>query len=184
MPFTNPTPHNVSPNIGNYFIGRGFASIQLPGDLTFHDLGNITVFEFQVKPTMLPHFSSRVGVRKKDFTAVTELDATLTMEMEEFTARNMGFALLGAVQGTAPNFHINIMDTPAFYCSFIFTGTNTIGPQWQASFPTVLLTPQKAISLISAGAGTWGSISVQGDVLFDQHSGTFGTLTTTDIASP
>jgi hypothetical protein len=181
MPFTAPAPANTAPDIGNYFIGRGYAQIQLPGDVTWHDLGNITVFEFQVKPTMLPHFSSRVGVRKKDFTAVTELDATLTMSMEEFTARNMGFALLGTVQGTSPNFHINIMDTPALYASFQFTGTNTIGPQWQASFPTVLITPQKAISLISAGAGTWGTIDVQGDVLFDAHSQTFGTLSVTHM---
>jgi|SRR6516225_7442233 len=184
MPFVQPTPHNVSPNIGNYFIGRGFAQIQLPGDTAFHDLGNITLFEFQVKPTMLPHFSSRVGVRKKDFTAVTELDATLTISMEEFTARNMGFAVLGAVTGTAPNYSISIMSNPQIYCSFLFTGTNSVGPQWQASFPVVLLTPQKAISLISAGSGAWGTIDIQGDVLFDSHSNAFGTLTTTDISSP
>jgi hypothetical protein len=181
MPFTAPAPSQTAPDIGNYFIGRGYAQVQVTGDVTWHDLGNITLFEFQVKPTLLHHYSSRVGVRKKDFSAVTELDATLTLTLEEWNARNLGIALLGAVQGTAPNFHINIMDTPAFYASFLFTGTNTIGPQWQASFPTVLLTPNKALSLISAGSGAWGTIDITGDVLFDAHSQTFGTLTTSQV---
>ena len=183
MPFTVPTPSQTAPDIGNYFIGRGYAQVQVAGDPTWHDLGNITLFEFIVKPTILSHFSSRVGVRKKDFTAVTELDATLTLTMEEWNARNLGIAVLGTPQGTAPNFHINIMDTPAFYCSFLFYGTNTIGPQWQASFPTVLLTPTKALSLISAGSGAWGTIDIQADVLFDQHSQTFGTLTTSQVGA-
>jgi len=91
---------------------------------------------------------------------------------------------LGAVTGTAPNYSISIMSNPQIYCSFLFTGTNSVGPQWQASFPVVLLTPQKAISLISAGSGAWGTIDIQGDVLFDSHSNAFGTLTTTDISSP
>jgi hypothetical protein len=36
----------------------------------------------------------------------------------------------------------------------------------------VQLTPNKAISLIG---NTWGTLDLQGDVLFDQASGTFGT---------
>ena len=80
-------PHEVSPNIGNYVVGRGIAYIQLvpPSlnpDAGFVDCGNITEFTFQVKPTRLEHFSSRVGVRKKDLVVVTEVAATLTVVME------------------------------------------------------------------------------------------------------
>jgi len=177
-----PTPSNVAPNIGNYFIGRGYAQVMLEGESTFSDLGNITVFEFQVKPTMLPHFSSRVGVRKKDFVAVTELEATLTMSMEEITARNMAMCVLGNVTGSSNNWSISILSRPQIYAAFRFTGTNSLGAQWMANFPVVLLTPQRAISLISAGSGAWGTIDLQADVLYDSHSNTFGTLTNTNMS--
>src|SRR5262245_40650515 len=177
-----PTPSNVAPNIGNYFIGRGFAQVQLEGESSYSDLGNITVFEFQVKPTMLAHYSSRVGVRKKDFTAVTELEATLTLSMEEITARNMAMCVLGNVSGGSHNWSIDILSHPQFYAAFRFTGTNSLGAQWMADFPVVLLTPQRAISLISAGSGAWGTIDLQADVLFDSHSNRFGTLTNTNMA--
>ena len=95
--FGNPTPKYLSPNIGNYRIGRGYLKMQMQGDPTPLDMGNCTQFEFNVKPTTLPHFSSRVGVRIKDFLAVTELEASLTMSMEEITARNFAIACLGNV---------------------------------------------------------------------------------------
>ena len=179
------TPHSTPPNVGNYFIGRGYATVTLEGESSAHDLGNITLFEFQVKPTMLPHYSSRVGVRKKDFVAVTELEATLTLSMEEIVARNLALCVLGDVSQPTPGvYHIDIMESPQKYASFQFIGTNSVGAQWTAVFPLVLLTPQKAISLISAGSGSWGTIDLQADVLFDDHTGTFGYLESDNIESP
>jgi hypothetical protein len=184
MPFQGVSPHSIPPNIGNYFIGRGFATAQFATDPAPVDLGNITLFEFEVKPTLLPHYSSRVGVQKKDFVATTRLEATLTIEMEEIVARNMQFLLLSTLSKIGGTFSLKIMDTPELFVAFHFTGTNAVGAQWDADFPVVLLTPNKAISLISAGSGAWGTISLQGDVLFDDHSNSFGTFTSTDIASP
>ncbi len=169
MPFTPPSS-GTPPNIGNYYIGRGFATADFGSGP--EDLGNITLFEFEVKPTLLPHYSSRVGVQKKDFVATTRLEATLTLSLEEIVAQNLQFLLLSTASGNT----LDIMDTPQIYVAFNFTGTNTVGEKWDANFPLVLITPQKAISLISAGSGAWGTIDVQGDVLFDAHSNSFGTF--------
>lgn len=178
-------PHEVSPNIGNYYVGRGFCEIKLPTDAGFVDCGNVTEFTFQVKPTLLDHYSSRVGVRTKDLVVVTQLEATLNLSMEEITARNMGFAVLGDfVDSPGGTFVVDIFSTPLIFAAFRFTGTNVVGAQLTALFPNVLITPSKAMSLISAGSGSWGTLDFQADVLKDEVSGKFGTLTSTDIESP
>lgn len=173
----------VSPNIGNYYVGKGIVSIKLLGETTYTDCGNVPQFEFLAKVTQLDHFSSRTGVRVKDFTAVIEIAGSLTMQLEELTARNMGFALLGLPSGgpsPVPD-TINIFSNPVIYGSVKFVGTNDIGPIWTVTFPLVKLSPNKAISLI---ANTWGVIDLEGDVLFDQLQQTFGTATVSLPNSP
>src|ERR1017187_7527001 len=164
----------ISPNIGNYYIGKGIVSIKLLGENAFIDCGNVPQFEFLAKVTQLDHFSSRTGVRVKDFTAVIEIAGSLTMQLEELTARNMGFALLGLPTGgpsPTPD-TIDIFSNPVIYGAVKFVGTNDIGPIWTVNFPLVKLSPNKALSLIG---NTWGTIDLEGDVLYDQASGTFGT---------
>jgi hypothetical protein len=168
-----------SPNIGNYVVGRGIGYVKLippttPTDAGYVDAGNITEFTFQVKPTRLEHYSSRIGVRKKDLVVVTEVAATLTMILEEFTARNLGMAILGNT--TSP---ITILSQPLIYAAFKFVSTNIVGPTWTYEFPNTLFTPSKAISLLPTGSGTWGAFDFECDVLFDQVSGGFGTATDT-----
>jgi len=164
----------LSPNIGNYFIGKGIISIKLLGETDYVDCGNVPVFEFLAKVTSLDHFSSRTGVRVKDFTAVIELAGTLTIQMEELTARNVGLALLGIpAGGPSPAYEtIDIFSSPVIYGSVKFTGTNDIGPRWDVDFPLVKLSPAKALSLIG---NTWGTVDLDGDVLFDGQTQTFGT---------
>lgn len=172
-----------SPNIGNYYIGKGIISIKLLGEAEYVDCGNVPVFEFLAKVTSLDHFSSRTGVRVKDFTAVIEITGALTMQLEELTARNMGFALLGLPTGgpsPTPDV-IDIFANPVIYGSVKFVGTNDIGPIWTVTFPLVKLSPSKAVSLI---ANTWGTVDLEGDVLFDQAQQTFGTATVSLPNSP
>jgi hypothetical protein len=173
----------LSPNIGNYYIGKGIVSIKLLGETQFVDCGNVPQFEFLAKVTNLDHFSSRTGVRVKDFTAVIEITGALTMQLEELTARNMGFALLGLPTGgpsPTPD-TIDIFSNPVIYGSVKFVGTNDIGPIWTVNFPLVKLSPSKAVSLI---ANTWGTVDLEGDVLFDQLQQTFGTATVSLPNSP
>src|SRR5215510_2654180 len=137
-----------SPNVGNYVVGRGIAYVKLiaptsPVDAAYVDAGNVTEFTFQVKPTRLEHYSSRVGVRKKDLVVVTEVAATLTVTLEEFTARNLGMAILG--NRTSP---IHILSEPLIYAAFKFVSTNIVGPQWTYEFPTCLFPPTKGITLL------------------------------------
>ena len=173
----------LSPNIGNYYIGKGIVRIKLLGESAFVDCGNVPQFEFLAKVTQLDHFSSRTGVRVKDFTAVIEIAGSLSMQLEELTARNMGFALLGLPTGgpsPVPD-TINIFSNPVIYGSVKFVGTNDIGPIWTVNFPLVKLSPSKALGLI---ANTWGTIDLDGDVLFDQLQQTFGTATVSLPNSP
>jgi hypothetical protein len=183
-------PHETSPNIGNYVVGRGIGYVKLvppsyTSDANYVDCGNITEFTFQVKPTRLDHFSTRVGVRKKDLVVVTEVAATLTVVMEEFTARNLAFAVLGQPAESPPGTYVvSILSQPLVYASFKFVSTNIVGPQWTYLFPLCLFTPSKAISLLPTGSGSWGSLDFECDVLYDQTTGLFGTGTATDILSP
>jgi hypothetical protein len=176
----------VSPNIGNYYIGRGLVSIQLLGETGYTPCGNSPQFEFFAKVTSLDHFSSMTGVKVKDFTAVTEISGELTMVLEEFTARNMGFALLGLPSqvGGSPleeNEVIDIFADPVIYGSVKFVGANDVGPVWTTSFPLVSLKPSKAIAFIG---NTYGTLDLKGDVLYDRLSGGFGTATATIPRSP
>lgn len=173
----------LSPNIGNYFIGKGIVSLKLLGEPDYIDCGNVPVFEFLAKVTNLDHFSSRTGVRVKDFTAVIELAGTLTLQMEELTARNVGLALLGLPTGgpsPTPSV-IDVFSNPVIYASVKFVGTNDIGPKWTVEFPLVKLAPSKAFALIG---NTWGTVDLEGDVLFDTVAGTFGTATVQLPQSP
>lgn len=170
-------PTFASPNIGNYYIGRGFLSIKIQGESVFKDCGNCTAFEFQAQPTLLPHFSSRVGVRKKDLIVVTELSATLKMSLEEFTARNMAMYMLATQPPQSGNFEIDMFTQPLIYAAIQFTGTNDVGPKWSMTFPSVTISPQNAVQMISNGSGEWGKIDLQADVNLDPVTGKFAYAT-------
>jgi hypothetical protein len=99
---SHPDTTAVSPLTSNYYIGKGIVSMQfLSGvatpDVAYIDVGNVPSFQFTPAITTLPHFSSRVGVRSKDLEVITEKSATLTVDMEEWTYRNLLLAFLGTV---------------------------------------------------------------------------------------
>ncbi len=173
----------TSPNIGNYYIGKGNVYLKLLGESVYTHVGNCPTFEFLAKVTKLDHFSSMTGVKVKDFTAVTEISGSLTMILEEWSARNIGLALLGLVAGgpsPVPD-TISIFSDPVIYGSIQFIGDNDVGPNYTVTFPLVMIQPNKALSLIG---NAWGTIDLSGDVLFDHVSGGFGTATVTLPKSP
>jgi hypothetical protein len=93
---THPDTALVSPLVSQYYQGKGIISVKLEGDVDYVDAGNVPTFEFTPNITTEPHFSSRVGVRTKDTEVMTEKAASLNIVMEEFTYKNLKFALLGA----------------------------------------------------------------------------------------
>jgi hypothetical protein len=88
----------TSPNVDNYYIGKGKVEIKLPTDANWVDIGNVPEFEYTPNLTKLDHFSSRAGTRSKDKSVVTEKAAAIRIVMDEWTARNLSMALMGAVE--------------------------------------------------------------------------------------
>ena len=60
---------------------------------------------------------------------------------------------------------IDIFSDPVIYGSVKFIGANDVGPIWTTVFPLVSIKPAKAVALIG---GTFGTIDLTGDVLFDR----------------
>ncbi len=164
----------ASPDIKNYYIGKGIVSIMLEGESTWRDVGNVTVFEFTPTITKLDHFSSRQGVKVKDRQVVTEKGGTLKMTMEEFTAENLALALLGIQSvNSAGQDEIDIFAASEVRAKVKFVGTNDVGPQWQLIYNQVDFVPDAAINPIS---DDWGNLQVTGDVQVDS-TGSFGLAT-------
>src|SRR3974377_2193024 len=93
----------TSPNVDNYYVGEGILSVKFAAfrdelaDSDYVDMGNVTSLEFTPKITKLDHYSSRTGMKKKDRTVATVVEAELKLVAEEFTARNLQMALLAAM---------------------------------------------------------------------------------------
>jgi hypothetical protein len=71
----------------------------------------------------------------------------------------------------------NILQASDVIVPIVFTGANAIGPHITMNLPQVLLTPNKAIGLISDSLTT---IELDGEVLIDLTTGSAGTVTTPD----
>ncbi len=163
-----------SPDIRNYFIGKGIVSILTAEDSDWRDVGNVPVFEFTPNVTKLDHFSSRTGIKKKDRTVVTEQSGSLKIVMEEWTMQNLRLALMGAIsQDSQTNDEIDILSEPIINAQVKFVGTNDVGPRFQVILNSVDFTPSATINPLT---DEWGQIEVTGDVLADA-AGKFGTWT-------
>jgi hypothetical protein len=84
----------TSPNVQNYHIGKGIVSFKEVGGSTFTDLGNAPKFIYTPTVTKKEHFSSREGIKTKDFTAITEVGATIKVTLDEITGLNLAFFAL------------------------------------------------------------------------------------------
>jgi hypothetical protein len=162
-----------SPNVLNYYIGKGEVSFKKDGDVAFRDLGNVTVFEFVPAIEKLEHFSSREGVRTKDRTVVIQKSGQVNLTMEEFTAVNLAIALLGDVSSdTLGREVIEIFSSNAVSGELKFRGTNEVGPRYLWHFLKVDFIPGESVSPLS---DEWGEMQLTGDV--SAVGGSFGTVT-------
>lgn len=167
----------ISPSTDNYYVGKGKLSFKPPGATTFRDLGNVTELETTPNLTMLEHFSSREGVKKKDKEVVTEKKLTVRLVMDEWTADNLAMALLGDVTtNVSGDQEIDIFSRNAFEGELKYE----IGPQMDINLFKVAFKPGKSLNPIS---DEWGNIEIEGEALANDL-GKFGTWTVREAATP
>lgn len=164
----------TSPNVDNYFIGKGIVKFAVEGGTTYVDFGNCPEVEWTPTVDKLDHFSSRTGIRVKDLSVVREKSATVRVVMEELTPHNLGIALMGEVTtGTPPApTSIDIFSLSEIRGALRFIGQNDVGAKVQYDWPNVSIIPTSSINLISE---EWGSMEITADVLADPTTGKFGT---------
>ena len=165
---------DLSPNVDNYYVGAGVLKWQAGSTgyaNPYRDLGNVSKFEFTSTATRLDHYSSRVGVRFKDKSVVTQVSAIVSMTMDELTAANLAMALLGTETVTGPPLTVDILDNAEQEGALRFIGTNRVGAKMQIDLPLVNITPGGPIGFISTA---WGELVISGEVMGNITTGSFG----------
>ena len=97
----------TSPNVQNYHIGKGIVSFKETGGSSFVDLGNAPSFVYTPTVEKKEHFSAREGVKTKDFTAITQVGATIKVQLDEITGENLSMFALGEM-GTDTDGNVTI----------------------------------------------------------------------------
>jgi hypothetical protein len=176
-------PTILSPNTGNYLIGKGAFWFHRSGGTNLH-MGNSPGAEFTPTIEKLDHFSSMEGVREKDLSVVLERGGTLTITLDEWTPNNVSLAVLGTVdEGAAGGPEVEIFDQDAINGELTFIAANDVGPQWDYTWFNVSFIPSQAINPIS---DEWGQIEIEGEVLVSQtepNVGRFGFMKLKNLAS-
>jgi hypothetical protein len=118
----------TSPNVANYHIGKGIVSFKETGGPSFVDLGNAPAFTYTPTITKLDHFSAREGVKTKDFSAITQVGATISIQLDEITGYNLGFFALADVDPTTTgDIVLGGLSKTTFTGQIKVEGTNDIG---------------------------------------------------------
>ena len=120
----------ASPSIQNYHIGKGIVSFKEDGAGSFVDLGNAPSFVWTPTVEKKEHFSSREGVKTKDFTAVTQTGATIKVTLDEINGANLAIFSLGEL-GTDTDGNVTVAAFKKTEVAGIIqvVGTNDIGQQ-------------------------------------------------------
>jgi hypothetical protein len=166
----------TSPNVDNYYSGKGVVSFKPEGAAEYIDLGNVPEITFEFDIERLDHFSSRAGVRSRDKSVVIEKTGVATMMLDEWTPHNVALAFLGNVTEDAGDVSINIGELHERRGSLKFVGANDIGPKWTFIWDRCSLAPSEEIGIISE---EWGQLPIEAQVEADVATGFFGTATAT-----
>ena len=169
----------TSPSVQNYHIGKGIVSFKETGSSIFTDLGNAPKFIYTPKTTKKEHFSSREGIKTKDFTAITQIGATVKVTLDEITAENLAMFALGTLTaGTDGTGTITGLTKAEFTGTLKVEGTNDIGQHvsWTGDISFV---PSGDFSFIT-DADDFSTIVLEAEVQ-KATDGSFGTWT---VAQP
>ena len=144
----------TSPDVQNYHIGKGVVSFKETAPtvaIDFVDLGNAPSFVWEPTIEKLEHFSSREGVKTKDFTAVTQTGATITFTLDEITPETVRLFVLGEVgtPGVGGEITINAFQSTEITGEIKMVGSNDIGQQ-VTFLGTISIIPSGAFSMITA----------------------------------
>jgi hypothetical protein len=167
-----PSPPFTSPDIRNYFIGKGDVYLKEVGaaDDTYVHIGNVPKFEFTPKPETKDHFSAMTGTKTLDAIAVVAKEGEVSIEAEEFTMPNLIIALMGELNSDGS---IEIMGASKIERTVQLRGTNDFGAKFEWTLNHVFFIVNKAIDLIG---DDWGALPLTGRVLRqgDAVTGSFG----------
>jgi hypothetical protein len=167
----------ASPSISNYHIGKGIVSFKEDGGSTFLDLGNAPSFVWTPTVAKKEHFTSREGVKVKDFTAVTQVGATIKFTLDEINAENLAIFTLGEV-GT-PDVDGSITVTAFKKLEIVgiiqVVGTNDIGQKVDFT-GRISVNPTGDFSFIT-DADDFSTLQIEAEVQRDDTDGTFGVFT-------
>jgi hypothetical protein len=170
----------ASPSVQNYHIGKGIVSFKEEGGSTFVDLGNAPSFTYEPTVEKLEHFSSREGVKTKDFSAISQVGATITIELDEITALNLAFFALAEVDDTVPTaVTLSGLTKTEFTGDIKVVGTNDIG-QRVDFLATVSFVPSGEFSFITS-EDDFSVITLEAEVQKDED-GAFGVWTINEPA--
>jgi ribosomal protein S1 len=169
----------TSPNVNNYHIGKGIVSFKETGQSTFTDLGNSPSFIYTPTVTKKEHFSSREGVRTKDFTAITEVGATVKFTLDEITGDNLSFFALAEIStDSSGNITLSGLSKAEFTGEIKVVGTNDIGQQVDFD-ATVSFVPAGDFRFIT-DADDFSTLEIEAEVQKDAN-GAFGVWTVRDV---
>jgi hypothetical protein len=168
----------TSPNVQNYHIGKGIVSFKEVGQSTYRDLGNAPSFVYTPAIDKLEHFSSREGVKTKDFTAITQISATIKVTLDEITGENLAYFALGDPGvDTDGNVTIEALQKTEFVGDIKVVGTNDIGQKVDFD-ATVSFIPEGDFSFITA-EDQFTTLELTAEVQRDAN-GSFGKWTVRD----
>jgi hypothetical protein len=146
----------------NYYIGKGVVTVKPYATATTLgaavDLGNVPTFEVTPNIEKLDHFSSRLGTKTKDRSVVITRAMTVRIVMEEWTADNLGLAMLGTVTTNV----VEIFEENEIQRCVEFAGANDVGATLDIILYNVNFQPGSSLSPIS---DEWGSIEITGEAL-------------------
>lgn len=166
----------VSPNTGNLAVFKGQAFFTPAGGGSRRSLGNATAVTATMTVDKLDHFSSMAGVKTKDKSIVVSKSMTVDITLEEMSMANMLLAFLATegARNTEHNRQGNIGADSEVVGMIELIGANDVGPRFSYEFPSVSVTPNGGVNLISDA--DWSAIEVTGDVAWDAVHGRFGTF--------
>jgi hypothetical protein len=167
----------ASPSIQNYHIGKGIVSFKEDGAADFLDLGNAPSFVWSPTIEKKEHFSSREGVKVKDFSAITQTGATIKFTLDEINAPNLAIFTLGELEAPDVDGSISIAAFKKNEVAGLIKveGTNDIGQHVDYT-GRISINPTGDFSFIT-DADDFSTLQIEAEVQKDDTTGDFGVFT-------